>query len=195
METENTEIIQSEFPGRAELLPYYYFLKYAWFDEAIILHDSVFIQKPIKFKNANKFLWHFESHINDNTEKEIEVIKYLNNYGPLLDFYNDKEQWYGCFGVMSVISYEFLNSINQKYNFFELLQHITCRIERMCLERIFACTVWFEKKLIKEDCSYFGNIEKYCAWNFNEEYSIYHYKQDKELGNIDLSIVKLWTGR
>src|ERR1700734_1857442 len=44
---DNIEIIKSEYPGRGELLPYYYFYKYKWFDVAVILHDSCFIQKEI----------------------------------------------------------------------------------------------------------------------------------------------------
>ena len=59
LEMTNVTIIQSEYPKRGELLPYYYFLKEAWFDTAVILHDSVFIQAPIKFDKPNFFLWHF----------------------------------------------------------------------------------------------------------------------------------------
>ena len=73
----NCELIQSEFPKRAELLPYYYFLKNAWFDTAVILHDSIFIQEPIKFDKYNKFLWHFVSHEWDNIPGEINIINQL----------------------------------------------------------------------------------------------------------------------
>lgn len=38
------EVICSEFPKRAELLPYYYLHKHAFFEKAVILHDSVFFQ-------------------------------------------------------------------------------------------------------------------------------------------------------
>ena len=47
-EYENVEYVISEFPGRGELLPYYYLYKNHYFDNAIIIHDSVFIQKRIK---------------------------------------------------------------------------------------------------------------------------------------------------
>ena len=53
----NTLIIKSEYPGRAELLPYIYYLKYKWFDKAIIMHDSIFIQQYIDFSTDKyKFL-------------------------------------------------------------------------------------------------------------------------------------------
>ena len=49
-----TQIIKSEFPGRGELLPYYYYSKKKFFDTAVIIHDSVFINKKLDF-NHNPF--------------------------------------------------------------------------------------------------------------------------------------------
>ena len=49
-EYKNLHIIQSEFHGRGELLPYYYFLKYKFFQNAIIIHDSVFFHMRINFE-------------------------------------------------------------------------------------------------------------------------------------------------
>jgi len=195
IELFNVTLIQSEFPKRAELLPYYYFLKYKWFDTGVILHDSVFIQKPIKFTSGTKFLWHFETHYWDNvTEEESLIMKFTNNK-ELINLYKSKTQWNGCFGVMSVISWEILNKINYKYNFFQLLNYITCRKERMLVERIFAVILWIEAGLKKESCSYFGNIEEFCEWKFDESYLFSYYKNDKDAGKIKLPIVKLWSGR
>jgi len=53
-EYKNIEIIQSEYPGRGELLPYIYYLKNKWFDKAIIIHDSVFFHKRFNFDKYNK---------------------------------------------------------------------------------------------------------------------------------------------
>ena len=47
---KNIEIIQSEFKGRGELLPYYYYIKYNFFSNAVIIHDSVFFHKKIHFE-------------------------------------------------------------------------------------------------------------------------------------------------
>jgi hypothetical protein len=189
------EIIQSEFPKRAELLPYYYFLKHAWFDNAVILHDSVFIQSPIKFDKYNKFLWHFVSHEWDNIYGEMEVIGNLKNSGDILNLYSEKERWFGCFGVMSVITYNMIHDINSKYNFFSLLSVIKSRPKRMMLERIFAAALWYEASLTMDNCSYFGNIQAYCNWGFNEAYTMENYILDRDAGKITLPIVKLWSGR
>jgi hypothetical protein len=42
-----TTIIKSEFPKRGEFLPYYYFLHYKFFDIAVFIHDSVFINQYV----------------------------------------------------------------------------------------------------------------------------------------------------
>lgn len=191
----NCEIIQSEFPKRAELLPYYYFLKNAWFDTAVIFHDSIFIQKPIKFDKVNCFLWHFETHAYDDIDGEMNIISKLNNSEELLKLYLNKEKWYGCFGVMSVITYNMIHDINSKYNFFNTINYIRSRSDRMILERVFAVILWYEASLTKATCSYFGNIQTYCKWSFREEYIFQHYLEDKQSGNINLPIVKLWSGR
>ena len=68
---ENTSIIKSEFPKRAELLPFYYYSKNKFFDIAVIVHDSVFINSKIDFyTDTFKFLWHFNSHQWDLPERE-----------------------------------------------------------------------------------------------------------------------------
>ena len=43
-EYKNVQFIQSEFPGAGELLPYYYFHLNKYFNNAVIIHDSVFIR-------------------------------------------------------------------------------------------------------------------------------------------------------
>ena len=70
---ENIQVINSEFIGRGELLPYYYYLKYKFFQNAVIIHDSVFFHKKIKFeamKNVKVLpLWHFNEMYNRHTSR------------------------------------------------------------------------------------------------------------------------------
>ena len=65
----------------------------------------------------------------------------------------------------------------------------------MMLERMFAVILWNEAKLDKDACSYFGNIQAYCKWGFNEKYTMAEYTADKLEGKITLPVVKLWSGR
>jgi hypothetical protein len=189
-EITNTIIINSEFKGRGELLPYYYYLQNKFVDKVIILHDSVFIQNYINFDIYNNiFLWEFE-HYWDDKKKELEIISKLDNYKIIYNYYNKKKLWKGCFGAMSVISYDLLKSINDKYNISKLLNYITCRNERSNFERIIAVLITNETKNNINKTSIFGNIKTFCKW----EYTYEEYINDKNKHSKDL-IVKVWTGR
>lgn len=150
--TENCIVIQSEFPKRGELLPYYYLHKYKWFSQAMIIHDSAFIRDEINVPTIKtvRFLSYFE-HMWDNIAGEKEFISLLNQKDNLLQLYDAKEKWKGCFGVMSIISLDFLTQIQDTFEFFRLLDVITDREKRMRLERIFALLCHaLDSNLIKE---------------------------------------------
>ena len=142
LDLTNVTVVQSEFHKRAELLPYYYFHKLKPFDKAVIIHDSVFIQKYVNFDNVNdvSFLWSF-THDWDAPESELDIISKLKSNNILRTIYNSKDIWLGCFGVMSCITHDFLSSIVDNYDMFDLLNYIDSRDKRMCLERIF---VWLQ---------------------------------------------------
>ena len=184
-------IIQSEHHGRGELLPYFYFAVYKWFDYAVIIHDSVFFEKRVPFEKY-KFkvipLWYFpnihiQTHYNNNmkianTLKYSNIIKYnIANNNRLL----------GCFGSQSFIKYEFLIHIIKKYGLVRLLKVVKNREDRCSLERIFAVIFFLELKKYK---TILGNIFDY---NFGKTYE--KYIQDKINDKIDKPVVKVFTGR
>jgi hypothetical protein len=180
-EYKNVEIINSEFPGRGELLPYYYYAQYKWFDYAVILHDSVFINYPIHFNvKKYKLLWEFEHHW-DQIEDETNMIKLFNN-SELLKFYEDKKLWKGCFGGMSIITHDYLKYMNSKYDISKLLDCVVNRYNRCSFERVIACLL--QKQGNQQ--TLLGDIHKYCKWGirFNE---IDNYK--------NLPLIKCWSGR
>ena len=181
-ELYKTHIIKSEYPQRGELLPYYYYLKNNLFDIAVIIHDSVFINKYIDFNiNKYKFMWNFE-HRWDQIEYETQIIKLFNDTD-LLSFYENKLLWKGCFGGMTVITYDFLSFINKKYDLINiLLNEITNRLHRYSFERILGCILNKEQNIE----TFFGKIYDYCKWGilFSE----------KEQYNY-LPIIKIWSGR
>jgi hypothetical protein len=86
-ELYKTTIINSTYHGRGELLPYYYFLRYAFFDTAVIIHDSVFINQLIDFRtNTYQILWNFE-HLWDNHEEESKILQiYQSHFHPIYHF-------------------------------------------------------------------------------------------------------------
>ena len=199
---KNVEIIQSEFNGRGELLPYYYFLKYKFFNNAVIIHDSVFFHKRIHFEKLNGEnvlpLWFFYPDKEDINNRK-RIMRYLKNY-QIVDnkLSNDPDvlgmphlKWFGCFGVQSYINLHFLERIEQKYRLTNLISAVKCRRDRCCLERIFGCIFFTECQNILKQKSLLGDIMKYHKWG----YTYHEYIEEFKKGNIKMPIVKVWTGR
>jgi hypothetical protein len=189
----NCDIIQSKYPSRGEILGYYYFYKNKPFEKAVIIHDSVFINKYIDFDIYNdiKFIWHFTSNWFDETA-EMNLINKIINGNILKKYYNNRELIHGCFGVQSVISYKFLYSLEEKYSLFSLLDIIDNRTERMNFERIFALMCIHENNILSKEPSIFGIIHEYTRFG----YSYDDYIQDKNNNYLSKKeIIKVWTGR
>ena len=150
---KNIEIIFSEFQGRGEILPYYYFYKLNPFKHAVILHDSVFFHQRISFEKFTKYdvlpFWNFspdnENFLNSirlisslkNKELLSKHLNYKNTEFPIREISKKYNEWNGCFGVQSFISHSFLSYLVDKYDLFQLLHFVKCRADRCCLERIF----------------------------------------------------------
>ena len=160
---------------------YYYYLKNNIFDTVCIIHDSVFINSNIDTNiDCYKILWSFE-HNWDNENREIELLSYINDQN-LINFYNNKDKWFGCFGLMTIISHKYLSFLDEKYNFENILNYIRNREDRMCFERIFACMLQYNYPR----SVFLGNIHKYCMYgtSFEELETVKH-----------LPIIKVWTYR
>ena len=178
----NTIIINSQYPGRGELLPYYYFLRGKFCDTVCILHDSVFINKHIDITTTSyKFLWDFE-HNWDTIKDETNIINCLNNKY-LFEFYKNKKLWKGCFGGMTIIRHDYLKFIDNIYDISKLLKCVLNRNNRCSFERVIACLL--QKHDIIQP-SLLGNIHKYCKWGIT-----WHEKDNYN----HLPIIKVWTGR
>lgn len=178
-----TTIINSEFPKRGELLFYYYYLQNKLFDTAVLIHDSVFINKYIDM-NVDKYriLWDFQ-HNWDNCVREKSLIRVFNDR-KLLNFYRTKEKWVGCFGSMCIITHDYLTDINNIYDISKLLGHVICREDRIAFERVIACLLQINEK--NKTKSLLGNIMEYC------KRGIKFHEKDKYRR---LPIIKVWTGR
>ena len=196
-ELYKTHIIQSEYPRRGELLPYYYYLHNKLFDKAVIIHDSVFINKYIDYGNIDKYkmLWSFE-HIWDNAERELEIINAFNCI-ELTNYYNSKHLWKGCFGCMSVITHDYLAEINNKYEICKLLEYILNRNDRCCLERVLGCLLQInDNKDIDRDRTLLGDLHVYGKHHDNMIRCLadaYRYSHMQLV--LKLPMLKIYTGR
>jgi len=198
----NVTIIQTEFKGRGELLPYYYFIKNKYFENAIIIHDSVFFHKRINFEKLIGInvlpLWFFypdkENIINtiriSNTLKNIRDIQQKLTHNEFA-FGMPHLKWYGCFGVQTFISHKFLSFLENKYNLTNMVNAVFCRADRSCLERVFGCIFFTENPKISNRISVFGNIMKYQKWGYTYE----QYENDIKKNRIPSYVIKVWTGR
>lgn len=197
----NTQVIQSEFPKRGELLAYYYFLKLKPFDKAVIIHDSIFIRRYINFSLLDDFCPLFSFKRNwDNPDVEIPIVKELKN-DTLNKDYQSKE-WLGCFGVMSIISYNTLNFLQEEYNFPNNLVYILdSREKRMGLERILGL-LYFEycKKNSIKNKTIFGDIHNFIQKNYSifgyQGWSCYFMPDYLDHKYLDTTpIIKVWAAR
>jgi len=187
--TQNVRIpncltIKSEFPKRGELLPYYYLHKYKWFPKAVLMHDSVFLQQhiPLFYAVSNARLWSFYPRY-ENYDDEQTLLKALSNNQGLLDMHT-KKKFVGMFGVMSLVSLDFVNTLQHKYNLFELLPLVVDRQQRMCLERVMG--VLFSAEQV--DNVLFGSIFSYCKWGIT-------FQEYKKNLTPRRPIIKVWSGR
>jgi len=183
-------VIPSEYKGVGELLGYYYFHKHRWFEKAVILHDSVFVnsslQKKVQDVKDVAFLWSFRERMYDDNDAIDRYLKSLPQHEILLAQKNSGN-WVGCFGVMTVIQHGFLDRLVQKHQLFDtLFPRIHCREHRMAMERVVSIII--HAHLQKQVDSLFGDIHDYCTWG--QSY------QDYENKKLDaLPLIKVWTGR
>jgi len=199
---KNVTIINSIHKKRGELLPYFYYLNNKFFDNAIIIHDSVFIHRRINFKKLIGYnvipLWHFNPdqenisntlRISNNLKNSFPINQKLINKNELLQLKHNK--WYGCFGVQSFINHNFLKYLEMKYGISQMINSVSCRADRCCLERIFGCLFFTEFNKIHNFKSIFGDIMKYQKWGYTYE----QYENDFKNKKIPKYVVKVWTGR
>ena len=204
----NLTIIQSEYPRRGELLPYIYYLKYKWFPNAVIIHDSLFIHKKINFGKLNMPIlpfWHFK-YDKENLHNISRIVSTLSNNKTLFNKINKKEEiiinfkvtntnndnFIGCFGCQCYIKLSFLEMLQNKYTITNLVNLIHNRPDRCSLERILGLLFCEEYPKLLQIKSMFGeifNFPKAFSYNYND------YDQDFNKHKIVKSVVKVWSGR
>lgn len=215
-EYENVHYVQSEYPRRGELLPFIYFQKHRYFENAIIIHDSVFIKRKINFESLVRMsvrvcpFWHFKYGKDENIMNTLRILRSMKNTQKLernlmssknievLGMKTDS-YWDGCFGGICFINYQFMNLLEVTYQISAMVNTVHTKSDRCSLERIIGLLFFLENSFqLKRQSSIFGNIHDYknkkgdYSWGFTYQQHCDYIKQHKR---SIMPVVKVWSGR
>lgn len=198
-EYPNINIVSSEIVGSGEIYAYYYAVKYRPFSKFIVLHDSMFLQgklPDIDIKTV-KFLWHFDTYLGGAVEAQerdtnpyfIEFCK-QSEKERIYKLYYDKNKWYGCYAVTSIICLSFLDEIFCTFEFENAIKNVKLRYHREAMERVFALLCFLLDDKLFDNPSLLGNILTDYEHAYSERWE--HYAN----GHRNKCMInKVWTGR
>jgi len=205
IQNDHDDVLKSDLkPGIAELLPYYYYNKYKWAKRALIIQDSMFVENKLPDSDC-ELLWWFQPvdpswNIDDNIRNQL---KYLRHSHELLELFESR-QWVGSLGNTMIISLEFLEHLENKYQFCERLMFtLKSRTDRECLERTIPLMCFNERKDMRFHCNNVnGNLHQWIYEKIiKKDPSITHYwdqftfSKYKQLDMSDTIISKVWSNR
>lgn len=188
---ENVQIVNAPQKNKAVFGAYVYFLQNKPFDTAIIIHDSVFIKRFVKFQDVRtvKFLWHF-SHSWNNATTEKTLISHLPTNQQVTWVYENQSRWVGSLGAMCVITHAFLTQIHNKHNLLALDEGVKEWINWLAFERTLGLLCCIEDPSLVESPSLLGDAHKYSV-RFGFPYDDY----TKKLYSPKAPIVKVYSTR
>ena len=173
--------------------------------------NNLFLLAPLLLLIINEFLYiYFNIDVFDGPSRTqlfyditttyfIKNAKNNTNLTILTNTYLEKEKWLGCFGIMSVITYDFLNILVDKYNIFSLLNVVKTREDRCSLERIFSILCYVNNNYFTDvhSPSIFGEIVEYKFLGMPFHYNYNNYLTDKKTFDVSKfsKIIKVWCGR
>lgn len=192
-------VIQSEFPGAGELLPYHYFLQARHFQSRtmIFLHDSMYLKRaftPAELARGLGFLWHFNPNPS-GAEIVLEFCRMIGRReGAALVSAFTSNRWKGCFGSATIIDHSMLMLMESRFRFISrLLPVIRTRLQREALERIIGLitmTMPESRLATSTTLSLFGPVHLHPHFfNYNREAT------EEELRGYDTAVVKTWKWR
>lgn len=136
---KNVTIIQSEFPGAGEILPYYYAWKRRELRRIIIIQDSCVMHHPINWGNDSfQPIWIADHTWDDDNDGPTLRLQLLEETSPRLlqrlQHPTMLHTWDVCFGVTTLA---FLDKIEREYHLLsKVVQKVNSRSALMVCERI-----------------------------------------------------------
>jgi hypothetical protein len=204
MDLTHTTIVSAKYANAGEGLPFLYLYEYKPFDKAVILHDSMFLQKRVCFEDIKDigFLWDFSPLIDyPDLLKELQCHLTISDS---IDSMIDLENWNGCFGCACVITYEFLHQLQRETGLLDVIPFIDSRPKRCVLERLLGFACCYVLGFLGP--SLYGEIHDHPN-RFQYTYDMYQkdlrksFKRPigmqirKQKQVLSLPIIKVWNGR
>jgi len=154
---ENVEVIESENREGGDYLPYWYLLKRKMFKKMIYLQDSMILNTRIPYEDVDdyKFLYEFTPDRHELNEVNA-LIDSSSKENELRQLYHSNN-WVGCFGCTMVITFDFLQRVEDTLQISRWNTIINNKKMRMGFERGIAIACIFTKGR-NESNSLFGSI-------------------------------------
>lgn len=210
----NTVVIDSDLQaGAGEMLPYVLMLRHEWFETAVVIHDSMFLQAPIVLDSTAahpvpfRFLWHFNGpRRNDDIAGQNALISLLGMGKARAELHalRNSRDWLGCFGTCMCVRLAFLKHLQCKYGFVQMVGHITTRKQRMAIERVFALLCfhalrdWDDGKFavsVSNAAHMFGMYGNITKTHRAFKYNMSHYTSECPENRPPMPVIKVWSGR
>lgn len=197
--TNCTVLYDVEHRGCAELLPYYYAHRLRPAQRVVILHDGVFLHRPLELSWTEEigiqFLWRIPHYYDDTIQTEIhELIDALpegEREHVRSMYYHTKANWTGMFGVMSVIDITWLDEVEKRFSLFTRWFPVLKNREYRCaLERVFGLVAYYHLRS-RVKAPMFGLIGESLKWGI----TFMEYLQEYEGYREAQPIMKVWSGR
>lgn len=204
----NAFVIPSELQrGRGELLPIYYFCKMRMARCAVLLHDSIFIQRPISktFLSTDSYHLMWDAPHNwDPNELIVQILKQMKPVRKMKRVFQNKQSWNMSFGAMAIVNWKFLASVFDGNNYMDVLvENIMSRDHRMALERILGlilCEKGGKTQVVNgsileqvkgTEACHENSFQNYQQWKINGGKA----ESSREFPQGGVNMIKVFTGR
>ena len=150
-----TSVIQSTLPpNRGELLPYYYLYTRRFAQNAVFIHDTVFLNSRLEprhlFTRSYHFLWSIREnpdHTAGFIERRAAILSRLDNRNEIRRFYADSSNFDVCFGGMVMINVDFLTQLFARNNHLQVLvDEVNSRKARQVFEVVIGLLLCMQKR-------------------------------------------------
>ncbi len=166
---DNIEIMKSPVKGAGDMVTYHLMKEHHLFDKAIIIQDSMTLEKKLDRLDeidTISYLWYFTNHRHhwdhiEEPQDDYNIKHGIKVHDDLLvhcidtliekeefkkfaqDIYFQKNKWCGCFGCLSIVNYDFLETLNNKTGIIDIMLKMNNNRLRRAAESMFGLACLF----------------------------------------------------